>query len=568
MCVGAIAMQASSQAPKAGAVGSGLQPGTTTPVGSGLQPGTTTPVGSGLQPGTTQAKPAVKGPRAEDFLGKFPPLGFKPPKAADFRTTLSNGLVVYLAEDHEIPWFEATLLTPVAGGGMAGGRGRGMGEDEEVFVPQRPGGGGGGGSRSFLEPKDKLGIQNLCGSVMRSGGTTTMTADQINERMDLLAGSVSPTSLSIHMRHLDEGLKIWLDMLTNPAFPEDRIAREKVAMAAPLRNRNRNLTGVASTTWEKLIYGEDSPITAEMTEATINGITRDDVIAWHKKYRGEQRDPGRRRRFQQGRHAADARGDVRQVAQRRDEGGAELPAGRRDGEAGRLHGAAGRCDAEPGRRPRRDAVAHTGRSRLPGRGSDELHAGRRVVFVAHHADRPQRQRPGLQRQFERRRGRALSGAFNAFTQTKNSTVVFATQLMVNEVERMWRRHHAEGPGFRQDGARQLVPVDVLDRVREHPELRATGVDGRPMNYYETYLAKYEKVTLADVRRVAKRYLQPDKMVILITGTSTSAAPARTSCCPTRARSTRWQRSTAAAPSTAWRRSSATARCTLCRSPSA
>ena len=77
---------------------------------------------------------------------------------------------------------------------------------------------------------------------MRSGGTTTMTADQINERMDVLAGSISPTSLSIHMRHVDEGLKMWLDILTNPAFPEDRIRRERDAMMAPLRNRNRNLT--------------------------------------------------------------------------------------------------------------------------------------------------------------------------------------------------------------------------------------------------------------------------------------------------------------------------------------
>ena len=74
------------------------------------------------------AAPA-QGPRPEQFLGKFPPLGFKPPKPSQFRHTLSNGLVVYIAEDHEIPWFEATLLTPVAGGGGGGFGRRGM-EDE------------------------------------------------------------------------------------------------------------------------------------------------------------------------------------------------------------------------------------------------------------------------------------------------------------------------------------------------------------------------------------------------------------------------------------------------------
>jgi predicted Zn-dependent peptidase len=43
---------------------------------------------------------------------------------------------------------------------------------------------------------------------------------------------------------------------------------------------------VATTEWAKLMYGEDSPITAEVTEATVNSITRDDVVAWHKKYWG------------------------------------------------------------------------------------------------------------------------------------------------------------------------------------------------------------------------------------------------------------------------------------------
>ena len=67
----------------------------------------------------------------------------------------------------------------------------------------------------------------MTSTVMRSGGTTTMTGEQINERMDFLAGTVSATSLSIHARHLDEGLKIWMDILTNPAFPEDKLRRER-----------------------------------------------------------------------------------------------------------------------------------------------------------------------------------------------------------------------------------------------------------------------------------------------------------------------------------------------------
>jgi zinc protease len=40
---------------------------------------------------------------------------------------------------------------------------------------------------------------------------------------------------------------------------------------------------------------------------------------------------------------------------------------------------------------------------------------------------------------------------------------------------------------------------------------------RPMDYYDTLRAKYEKVALADIRRVAQKWLQRDKIVIMVAG---------------------------------------------------
>jgi zinc protease len=205
---------------------------------------------NGAQAGVQGAQ-TPQGPRPEQFT--FPPLNFKVPKPAEFRTKLSNGLVVYIAEDHEIPWFTASLLVRTG---------------------------------PFLESKDKLGVDGFASSIMRSGGSTTMTGEQINERMDFLAGTVTARNLSINIRHLDEGLKIWMDILNNPAFPEDKLRREKDAALPGIRNRNKNVAQVAGRVYSELIYGEDSPITQETTEATITSITRDDLIAWHKKYWG------------------------------------------------------------------------------------------------------------------------------------------------------------------------------------------------------------------------------------------------------------------------------------------
>ncbi len=461
----------------------------------------------------------AQGPRPEQFLGKFPPLGFKPPKPSEFRHTLSNGLVVYIAEDHEIPWFEATLLTPVAGGGGGGGGRRGM-VDELLVFPQRPGGGGGGGPRSFLEPADKLGLQNVCGAVMRSGGTTSMAADQINERMEFLAGSVSPASLSIHMRHVDEGLKIWLDILTNPVFPEDRIRREKDAMAAPLRNRNRNLTGVATQTWSRLMYGDDSPITAEVTEKTIGNITRDDVVAWHKKYWGANNA------------ILVVAGDFKQ---------AEMLA--------KLEATFGKWrNAEAKATPPWPKV--TGVAAKPGvymvqpLGTTPNQGVIRIGTLSLTQDDPDyaavdlmnytlgggsfmsritqvvRNDNGLAYSASSGVGADLHypGAFAAFTQTKNSTVVYAAQLMMNEIERMYNGDVTEKDLRSAKSARiNAFPSLFSTTFGNITNFARLELEGRPRDYYETYLERYQKVTLADIKRVAKKYLQPDKMVLLVTG---------------------------------------------------
>ena len=67
----------------------------------------------------------------------------------------------------------------------------------------------------------------------------------------------------------------------SPAFPEDKLKRDKESTIPGIRNRNRNVSTVASRVYDELIYGKDSPITAETTEAGVNSITRNDLIAWH-----------------------------------------------------------------------------------------------------------------------------------------------------------------------------------------------------------------------------------------------------------------------------------------------
>jgi zinc protease len=461
------------------------------------------------------AKPApavVRGPRPEQFT--YVPLDFKPPRPAEFRTSLSNGLVVYIAEDHEIPWFDAVLLSPAGGGGGAGRGPRGM--EESFEAPQRPG--GGGGSRSFLEPKDKLGVQALTASIMRTGGTATMTGEQINERMDFLAGSVGSGGLSIHARHVDEGLTIWMDILNNPVFPEDKLRREKEAILVGIRNRNRNISTVANRTFERLIYGDDSPITAEASEAMTNGIMRDDLVAWHRKYWGANNAilvvAGDFKRadmlqkleatFGKWRNAEKAVPDYPKVQQAAAAGVYMVqPEGATPNQGIIMIGHVGLTQDDPDF-PAVDLMNYTlGGGSFSSRITKIVRTDNGLAYSTSSSFSAEAHFPGT---------------FRAFCQTKNATVVLASQLMLNEIERMRAGEVTERDlQFAKTARLNAFPALFSTTFGNIVNFAALELEDRPGDYYQTYVGRYEKVTLADIKRVAQKYLQPDKMVIMVAG---------------------------------------------------
>lgn len=459
------------------------------------------------------AAAAAKGPRPDQF--KYPPLDFMPPKASEFRSVLSNGLVVYIAEDHEIPWFEASLLSPViTGGGGAMGRGRGAEVDD---WPQR-GGGGAGGSRSFLEPAGKLGVQALTGTLARAGGTTTMTGEQMNERMDFLAGTVTATGLAVHIRHVDEGLKIWLDLLTNPAFPEDRLQREKQGMLPAIRNRNRNISNVASRTFQRLVYGDDSPIVAEPTDTTINSVTRDDVAAWHKKYWGANNailvvaGDFKKAEMLQKLEATFGKWRTAEKAvppwpktEQTTKSGVYMvqPQGITPNQGIIQIGHIGLTRDDPDY-PAVDLMNYTlGGGSFSSRITKIVRTDNGLAYTTNSSFPAEIHYPGT---------------FQAFCQTKNETVVFAAQLMLNEIERMRSGDVTEQDlKFAKAARLSAFPAmfsTVAGNLRNFASLE---LEGRPRDFYESYVERYSKVTLADVKRVSQTYLRPEKLIIMVAG---------------------------------------------------
>ena len=208
--------------------------------------------------------PAV-GPVSAQSIPRHPtdltyaPLDFTPPEAADHRHELSNGVVVFVVEDHELP------LVSVA-------------------VSVRTG--------TYLDPPDKIGLASLTGSQMRAGGTTTMTAADFDDEADFLAaqigGNIGSTSGGANMncltKDLDTCLGLFFDMLRNPGFDEDRLALAKSRSIQQMERRNDSTPGIERREWSRLMRGDHHFSTRPRTRASVQAITRDDLVAFHRRY--------------------------------------------------------------------------------------------------------------------------------------------------------------------------------------------------------------------------------------------------------------------------------------------
>ncbi len=177
------------------------------------------------------------------------------------RLTLPNGMRLFVLEDHELPL---------------------------IYISSRIRVG------SIYEPADKVGLADITGEVMRTGGTTSKTGDELDEELEQIAASVETgigqesgyASVSVLKEDIDRGLEILADVLMHPAFREQKIQLAKMQHRSAIARRNDSPGSIASREFNKLIYGPESPFARHTEYATIDNITRDDLVAFHQRFFG------------------------------------------------------------------------------------------------------------------------------------------------------------------------------------------------------------------------------------------------------------------------------------------
>src|SRR6202050_874821 len=175
------------------------------------------------------------------------------------RIELSNGMVIFLQEDHELPLIDGSARIR-------------------------------GGSRN--EPAGKVGLVDIFGEVWRTGGTKIETGDQLDDFLEVRAAKVEtgggPDSTSISLSCLkadfDDVFKVFLDLLRNPEFRADKLDLAQKQADDSISRRNDEIGGIAARESAKLAYGADNPYAREPEYSTIAAITRQDLLDWHKAY--------------------------------------------------------------------------------------------------------------------------------------------------------------------------------------------------------------------------------------------------------------------------------------------
>ncbi len=416
------------------------------------------------------------------------------PKLHDFRPQqpkrieLKNGIVVFLQEDHELPFISGSVLIP-------------------------------GGSRD-VDPS-KAGLIGIYSQAWRTSGTATMNGDAMDDFLEAkaahieTAGDDDSTALSWDSLRgdADQVFALALDLLRYPKFSAEKLKLAQQQEAAAIVRRNDDEDGIAGRESAKLVYGVNSPYTRQPELATIDAVTLADLAAWHD-------------RTLKGKLIVGISGDFDPAAM-----------------AAKVRAAFEGLPAVTPEPPRHDKFAGP----TPGVyfiDKEDVNQSN-VQIVGLGIDRHNPDVPTIDvmseilgggfgsRLFQKIRtqlGLAYAvgggfdmeydhpGAFRVEVLTKSATTVEATTNALEEIAGMNSRPSTDEELKRaKDDILNsfLFQYDTKDKIlaeRERLEFY-----GYPADYLETYRAALEKVTLEDVAAAAKKYVHPEKLAVLVVG---------------------------------------------------
>jgi zinc protease len=423
------------------------------------------------------------------------------PKLHDFnpqqpkRIVLKNGIILFLQEDHELPFVSGSVLIP-------------------------------GGARE-VEPA-KAGLIGIYGEAWRTSGTAKIDGDALDDLLEAKAAHIETAgdedSTAVSWDSLkgdaDQVFSLAMDLLLHPKFNAEKLQLAQQQEATGIVRRNDDESGIAEREGEKLVYGANSPYTRQPELATIGAITLDDLKAWHDRTIG-------------GKLIVGVSGDFDPVAME-----AKLRAAFEG--LPPVKAAQARHDVFPGPKPGVYFIdkedVNQSNVEIVGMGIDRhspdvpaLAVMNQILGGGFTSRLFQKVRTELGLAYEVGGGLSFGydhpGTFSVVALTKSATTDEATKAAMAEIAGLTTRPFTQDELDRgKDNLLSsfLFRYDTKDKVLAEAE--RLEFYGYPANYLVTYKAALEKVSLADLETVAKKYIHPDTYAVLVVGNGPEIKP--------------------------------------------
>ena len=175
------------------------------------------------------------------------------------RTVLPNGLVLILCEEHSLPFVTSQLLID-------------------------------SGSRKDPQGEEGLSYLTARGLLL---GTSKRQVTAIHEELDFMGAGLSSSSgrdyatlsLKVLKKDLDKGWDLFMEVLTQPTFPEEEIQREVEKTLAAIQSAEDQPDEVADKEFQKTLF-LNSPYghPVEGTKESLPRITREAIHRFYRSY--------------------------------------------------------------------------------------------------------------------------------------------------------------------------------------------------------------------------------------------------------------------------------------------
>jgi len=375
------------------------------------------------------------------------------------------------------------------------------------------------------DPKNKLGIAHMAASLLDQG-TKAKSASELNDEIDFLGGAMGAgagtdltfVNIVVMKDSFEKGMRMLSDMARDPGFAQAEIERQRQQTLSGLRVSLEDPEYVANSVFDRLVYGfHPYGLPETGTPETVGSITRDDLVAYHQKF------------FAPNNAILAIVGDV--TAEEAFNTAKKVFA---DWEKRDLSAQKYIDPPDPTRRVivinKPDAVqteVRVGHLGIPRKHRDYMAVNLAIRILGgegsnrlHQVLRTQRGLTyGAQANMDTLKE---TGDFQAETNTRSEATGEVLRLIVDEFWRLQRERVSE---YELADAKAYL-TGSFPLTIETPESIAMQVVnvlfyGLPLEELQTFRERVNAVTVDDIQRVAREYLRPDRLSVVLVGNASA-----------------------------------------------